>query len=544
MPHKNMQLALSVTAILGAGAAHAAPSITSVYTTYSTAGTPTAITLNGSGLCGSPCANPIVSLGGSALTVTSSSATVVSATLPVLADGDYTLSLTAGTSGSTTVTLPVAAKTNAGATGATGPTGALGPKGATGATGSVGTAGAKGATGATGATGPTGAAGSATVSIGTVTTGAPGSTASVTNTGTTTAVKLNFTIPQGPTGPAGSVGATGPVGPSGAIGPQGPTGVPGLSPTVTTATGTQCPNGGATVQDGLGNAVSVCNAAPPNNTGSAFRGAWQPTANYQWGDQVMLSPAPGGGAISCLYAAIKGGTSATSPYFGSDPTDPSAAWIALSPGCSAVNNVAGYGTFIYPGNYYQGAAPHLPLGNSARTVEVVMRSAAALPAGNATLANYGNGFGPAQTNQRFGIVLQPSGALYFCGEYHDLPGNRVVNDGLWHRVTVTFDGSTVSIYVDGQLDVSSSGFSSLNTPSGSVFSIGADAYPEPFVGDISRVTVWSTSLSGSQVAAGTMALNGTLPTPVSDFELSGRAQLPVMLTDSISADTTLSLTPN
>jgi len=49
----------------------------------------------------------------------------------------------------------------------------------------------------------TGPQGPATISIGTVTTGAAGSNASVTNSGTSSAVVLDFTIPQGQTGSAG-----------------------------------------------------------------------------------------------------------------------------------------------------------------------------------------------------------------------------------------------------------------------------------------------------------------------------------------------------
>jgi hypothetical protein len=58
-----------------------------------------------------------------------------------------------------------------------------------------------------GATGPSGAA--ATVSVGTVTTGPAGSQAIVTNTGTTGAAVLNFTIPQGASGTGGGVGGGG-----------------------------------------------------------------------------------------------------------------------------------------------------------------------------------------------------------------------------------------------------------------------------------------------------------------------------------------------
>jgi Collagen triple helix repeat (20 copies) len=61
--------------------------------------------------------------------------------------------------------------------------------------------------GVVGATGPSGAA--ATVSVGTVTTGAAGSQAVVTNSGTTNAAVLNFTIPQGAPGTGGGGGTSG-----------------------------------------------------------------------------------------------------------------------------------------------------------------------------------------------------------------------------------------------------------------------------------------------------------------------------------------------
>ena len=64
--------------------------------------------------------------------------------------------------------------------------------------GAQGVQGPQGPVGSTGATGPAGAA--ATVTVGTTTTGAPGTSASVTNSGTSSAAVLNFTIPQGASG--------------------------------------------------------------------------------------------------------------------------------------------------------------------------------------------------------------------------------------------------------------------------------------------------------------------------------------------------------
>ena len=58
----------------------------------------------------------------------------------------------------------------------------------------------------------TGGSGGATVAVGTTTTGAPGSDAAVSNSGTSTAVVLDFTIPMGATGGQGLTGATGVVG--------------------------------------------------------------------------------------------------------------------------------------------------------------------------------------------------------------------------------------------------------------------------------------------------------------------------------------------
>lgn len=124
-----------------------------------------------------------------------------------------------GTTGATGATGPVGPAGPTGATGATGPQGPAGPQGAAGAQGETGPQGAQGepgeqgpqgdtgpqgATGATGATGPTGATGAqgpaGSITIGAVTTGSPGTSVSVTNSGTSAAAVLNFTIPRGDPG--------------------------------------------------------------------------------------------------------------------------------------------------------------------------------------------------------------------------------------------------------------------------------------------------------------------------------------------------------
>jgi hypothetical protein len=36
--------------------------------------------------------------------------------------------------------------------------------------------------------------------------------------------------------------------------------------------------------------------------------------------------------------------------------------------------------------------------------------------------------------------------------YNPTTENKIINDGLWHTILVTYDGTTVSIIVDGRLD--------------------------------------------------------------------------------------------
>lgn len=79
-----------------------------------------------------------------------------------------------------------------------------------------------GATGLTGATGPKGDKGDAAATIDvspTVITGSPGTDAAVTNSGTSSNVILNFTIPRGADGATGATGPTGPAGTNANIDP-------------------------------------------------------------------------------------------------------------------------------------------------------------------------------------------------------------------------------------------------------------------------------------------------------------------------------------
>lgn len=74
------------------------------------------------------------------------------------------------------------------------------------------------------------------VAVGKTTTGAAGTNASVTNSGTESALVLDFTIPAGATGATGPQGPAGEAGATGAAGPAGKDGTNGTNATITKAT--------------------------------------------------------------------------------------------------------------------------------------------------------------------------------------------------------------------------------------------------------------------------------------------------------------------
>jgi hypothetical protein len=81
-------------------------------------------------------------------------------------------------------------------------------------------------------------------------------------------------------------------------------------------------------------------------------------------------------------------------------------------------------------------------------------------------------------------------------------GTANVNDGRWHHITGTYDGSTICLYVDGELDVSSEADGLIEVNDYNLF-IGANAEKSNrnFKGSIDDVRVYSYALSAEEVQA-------------------------------------------
>ena len=71
--------------------------------------------------------------------------------------------------------------------------------------------------------------------------------------------------------------------------------------------------------------------------------------------------------------------------------------------------------------------------------------------------------------------------------------------GNWYHIVCTYDGSTASIYVDGELKNSISKSGTLTTTTQTIFA-GANPYPAHFYnGAIDDIRIWSRALSESEI---------------------------------------------
>jgi len=144
---------------------------------------------------------------------------------------------------------------------------------------------------------------------------------------------------------------------------------------------------------------------------------------------------------------------------------------------------------------YVGSA--LPTGNSARTVEAWVKTTQS----GSSIGNYVS-YGTRSISQRAGFAVR-NGRAGFIGEHRDVTGSTFINDGKWHHVAITYDGTTIRIYVDGVLDVS--GNVALNT-TGQNLVLGTISRPssgEYYNGTLDEVRIWNYAKSLAQIVADT-----------------------------------------
>ncbi len=170
------------------------------------------------------------------------------------------------------------------------------------------------------------------------------------------------------------------------------------------------------------------------------------------------------------------------------------------------NGSAGAAVHLNGSSYFYQTLPALPLGSAPRTLAVWVRSA--FPAGTSAGSNPCiTNWGTVATGERFGITdwayTSPAiGDVYFVGQNADIQTSAFLRDGNWHHVAVTFNGATVTIYLDGV--VATSGTPALNTL-GAQMVTGWDqlGHPSPgpmWAGDIDELRVYDVVLTPAQIA--------------------------------------------
>ena len=106
-------------------------------------------------------------------------------------------------------------------------------------------------------------------------------------------------------------------------------------------------------------------------------------------------------------------------------------------------------------------------------------------------------WGTRSVNQSNGVGLFSGNKVVHFFYGNDLNSNSNIETGKWYFVAVTFDGTTRSIYINGQLDIS-------DTPTGvnvtgTNYSLGyGGAYYHN--GELSNVKVFNTALTAAQIA--------------------------------------------
>ncbi|MCA1683627.1 MAG: fibronectin type III domain-containing protein, partial [Actinobacteria bacterium] len=143
------------------------------------------------------------------------------------------------------------------------------------------------------------------------------------------------------------------------------------------------------------------------------------------------------------------------------------------------------------------SSPALPLYNSARSVEAWVKPA---DGNNRYVASWGTYYG---NDQEFSVLVGPNQVgVVTANDDRYFPTPRAVNDGAWHHVVVTYDGTTLGAYLDG-VSLGTRTFSApLDTIDGSRLHVGARFDGQsPFYGDLDEVAVFPSALTATQVGA-------------------------------------------
>lgn len=141
----------------------------------------------------------------------------------------------------------------------------------------------------------------------------------------------------------------------------------------------------------------------------------------------------------------------------------------------------------------------LPLGNSPRTLVLWFKTPRNLSSETeSALFQYGSD----ADSQMFGLITSANapGRLYFFGYNSDVAGNTPLAPETWYHAAVTYDGTTVTLYLNGQPDGSRS--VELNTTlNANGVTIGYRPGSARWLGQLDEVMLFDRALAPEEIAA-------------------------------------------
>jgi hypothetical protein len=134
-----------------------------------------------------------------------------------------------------------------------------------------------------------------------------------------------------------------------------------------------------------------------------------------------------------------------------------------------------------------------PLGNTNYTLSAWVETSSNGPQGIIGWGNYGT------SNQVNALRLDGTGGVVNYWWFNDLTVSATTNNGVFHNVTATFDGTTRKIYLDGTVIAQDTPGSVHNATSAN-FAIGRTLSGEFLTGTLDNVAIFDDALTAQQVA--------------------------------------------
>lgn len=142
------------------------------------------------------------------------------------------------------------------------------------------------------------------------------------------------------------------------------------------------------------------------------------------------------------------------------------------------------------------------LGANARTVSAWIKAGLPTTAGDKPIVAWG----PNSSSNKWTFLMNSAGRLRLEATGGWVVGTRLINDGQWHHVAVTFsnDGTPttldVRLYVDGTLEtISTSQSVAINTTTSGDVKIGSDVQSRFWKGQLDEVRIYDRALTAAEI---------------------------------------------